>query len=449
MKSKSNILINSILVLCLSILLLFERDANGSSKNNPRIFNPHQVELPESAIQFVHPSHKPKANNINIERYIPQTINYGLSLALPATIRKGLEIDAGWDKWNKEPAFKFDYFLPVRGWNDKSIFFSPRMSVNAGRESFSLGAGVRHLLTSETMIGFHAFQDWIRPRKLEGDFLRETVVGLELSALPGYFSDLKISANAYFPTNMRQSLAKDGVSLYKEALPGGGDIGLSFLAPPIFPYFDIRLDAQAHSYKGSNTNITGHRASMSINSRDGMLNANVMYGRDGSWGEHFAVTTGINLAFDWNGLLKGNNPFSAPYKAFDKRYSRKIRDSLYSKVSRKHDLPMDRSEVKSTIMASASGDTVTFTGGFPDIPNSVVTVQISQSPWRDCMDVATDEKGSYYGMISLPPGICKLRLVHKPSGRATEARTVMTTDNSETQEVTPGETTAWRVTPEY
>lgn len=447
MKSKSKTSNIPMWLFCFFVFLSYGYESNAAPKHNPKLFNPHNVEIPYSAYQFIHPNQRPKDTD-SVERYIPQTINYGLSLALPSTVHRSMEFDAGWDKWNNSPTFRLDYFMPIRGWNDKSVFFSPRASVNNGRESFSLGAGIRHLLTSEAMIGFYAFHDWVRPGKIGGDFLRETVMGMELSALPGYFSDLKVSANAYFPTNVRESVVKDGVSLFREALPGGGDVRASFVVPPLFPYLDIRLDVQAHSYRASNTDISGHRASVSVNSRDGMLNANFHYGRDGSFGESFTVTTGINLAFDWNDLLKGQNPFSAPYKAFDKRYNRKIRDSLYSKVSRKHDLPMDRHEIKSTLMASISGDTVTFTGGFPDIPNSVVTVQVSQSPWQDCMDVSTDEKGAYYGMISLPPGTCKLRLVHKPSGRSTEPKTVMIVDNSEAQS-TPTETAAWRITPEF
>ena len=107
---------------------------------------------------------------------------------------------------------------------------------------------------------------------------------------------------------------------------------MSFLAPTVFPYFDIRLEGQAHSYRATNTNLTGHKASVAVNSRDGMLNANFQYGRDSSWGEHFTLMAGINLAFDWNEAIKLNNPFSAPYKTLDKRYNRKIRESLYSKV---------------------------------------------------------------------------------------------------------------------
>ena len=78
-------------------------------------------------------------------------------------------------------------------------------------------------------------------------------------------------------------------------------------------------------------------------------------------------------------------------------------------------------------MASVMGDTVTFTGGFPNLPYSTLTVQVSQSPWQDYSEVTTDDNGAYYGAISLPPGVCRLRVLHKPSGRVTEPKTVVIT----------------------
>lgn len=446
MKIKSNTLI-SVFCFCLLMVLLFENRAFCAPKPAPRIFNPYDVETPYAGLQFLHPGPKPKKHD-RVEPYIPAVINYGLNQALPSNISRGIEMDAGWDQLSGSPTLRLDYFQAIKAWNDKSVFLSPRVSLNGVRENYSLGAGFRHLLTSDTMFGFYAYYDWIRPKRAGGDFLRQAVAGFEFSALPGYFSDLKVSANAYIPTNVRETLVKEGTMLFRESLPEGGDLKVSLLAPTVFPYFDIRLEGQAHSYRASNTNVTGHRTMVSINSRDGMLNANVNYGRDSAWGEQYSLMAGVNLAFDWNSLLKGENPFSAPHKVFDKRYNRKIREGLFTKAVRRHDLPLNRSEIRSTIMANISGETVTFTGGFPDIPNSVVTVQISQSPWRDCMDIPTDEKGSYYGMISLPPGTCKIRLVHKPSGRATEARTIMITDNQEGGP-SPLEAAAWQTTPEF
>ena len=151
-------------------------------------------------------------------------------------------------------------------------------------------------------------------------------------------------------------------------------------------------------------------------------------GADSRFGHIYGVTAGIRMAFDWNALINAENPFSAPYHYSETRYNRKIRNSLFSKVNRKYDLPEDRVERRSTLMASVMGDTVTLTGGFPNLPYSTLTVQVSQSPWQDYSEVTTDDNGSYYGAISLPPGVCRLRVLHKPSGRVTEPKTVVVTE---------------------
>ena len=167
-----------------------------------------------------------KSQDKQPERYIDPTVKYGLNLVLPPTIRKGLSFDAGYDRWEGLPTVQADYFLPIKGWSDKSIFFSPRISLNGSKESYSLGAGFRHLVTSEMLVGFHAFHDWTRPRRAQGQFLKETGVGLEFSALPGYFSDISLSVNAYFPTNEKLTLLDDGTKIVREKFSSGADARL-------------------------------------------------------------------------------------------------------------------------------------------------------------------------------------------------------------------------------
>jgi len=387
---------------------------------------PSSIEPPVIAQQFE--QKKESSNPDHSERYLPYTLNYGLRMALPAPLRNNLDFDAGFDKWEGLPTLKTDWFMPVKAWPDKSIFFTPRVCLTGKKESFSLGAGVRQLITSEMMIGFHTFYDWNRPRRPGGEFLREAGVGVEFSSLPGHFSDLTVSANTYFPVNSREEILNNGVSLFKESLPGGVDAKISLLLPPVISWLDLRLDASTHRYVGYSSNLSGYRTALSVNSRDGMFNMTLEQGKDSRWGSNYGITAGIRLAFDWNALIYAKNPFSAPYRYSETRYNRKLRNSLFTRVNRKYDLPEDRFEQRSTLMASVMGDTVTFTGGFPNLPYSTLTVQVSQSPWQDYSEVITDDRGAYYGAISLPPGICKLRLVHKPSGRVTEPRTLVITE---------------------
>lgn len=425
-----NIYLLMILIIFVLLLSAFTSSSYAAPASQNRAYSHAPVEPPVIATQFQHNRLKDKTQD-NSDRFLPYTLNYGLRMALPSTLKNNVDFDARFDRWRGLPTMRLDCFIPAKAWNEKSVFFAPRISVTGQNESYSIGAGIRHLITSETMIGFHAFHDWTRHRTPGGHFLREAGVGVELSALPGYFSDVSFSANAYFPTNSREEVRNEGMSLVTERLPRGADARINLLLPPIISWVDLRLDASAHWYEGLSYNQSGYRAGLSVNSRDGLFNMRLEHGGDSRWGQNYGLTAGLQLAFDWKALLDSRNPFSAPYSYSDTRYNRKIRNSLYSKVNRRHDLPQDRIEQRCTLMASVAGETVTFTGGFPNLPYSTLTLQVSQSPWRDYSEIITDDRGAYYGAISMPPGVCRVRVLHKPSGWATPPKTVVISDTSE------------------
>jgi len=359
------------------------------------------------------------------ENYIEPTLKYGLNMVLPQAVQKSLNFSAGYDRWAGLPTLNADYFMPVKAWNDKSLFFAPRLSITGKREAFSFGAGVRHLMTSDTMVGFHAFHDWVRPRRPGEEFLKQAGFGVEFSTLPGNHSDLSFSVNAYFPTNEKLVVGQHATTLVKESLPTGLDARFAFLLPPLVAPLDMRLSGRVHSYQGERTNMTGYNAALTVSSRDGMFNASLEHAKDTGKGEELKVEGNITLAFDWTELFTGKTPFSAPYQASDTRFDRRIRDSLYNRVVRKHDLPADRSEKRLNLLASVSQRTVAFTGGFPDLPHAQLTVQVSQSPWRDCAEVVSDSRGLYSGKVTLRPGKYRIRLFHKGSGRISDEREVL------------------------
>ena len=359
------------------------------------------------------------------ELYIGTTLRQGLNEVLPPSFRKGLDFGASYDSAAGLPTIQFDYFLPIRAWNDKSIFLTPRASLSGAKETFSMGFGFRQLYGHNLMIGFHTFHDWTRPRREGGRFLNEAGAGIELAALPGKYSDLAFSLNAYLPVNEKQAWSGDGEMLAREALCRGIDARLGFTLPELVNWLDIRLDARAHSYQGSATVDTGYSAAISVATRDGMFRASFERETDNRRGEQYRIEGTLNLAFDWNDLLQNDIPFSAPYRVPQNRYCRKIQDTLTDRVSRKHDMPTDRTENRVTLAARVSDRTVFLSGGFPDLPNSRVTIQVSHSPWQDWADLVTDSSGFYSGAVNLPPGSYHVRLIHKPTGRRSTERTVV------------------------
>ena len=359
------------------------------------------------------------------EPYIGTTLRQGLNEALPPAFRKGLDFGASYDSAAGLPTIQCDYFLPIRAWNDKSVFLTPRASLSGAKETFSMGFGFRQLFGHKLMVGFHTFHDWTRPRAQGGRFLNEAGAGIELAALPGRYSDIVFSLNAYLPVNEKLAWSKDGEMLAREALRRGIDARLGFTLPELVNWLDIRLDARAHSYRGSAKVDTGYCTGISVASRDGMFRASFERERDNRRGEQYRIEGTLNLAFDWKDLLQNDVPFSAPYKAPEKRYCRKIQDTLTDRVSRKHDMPTDRTENRVALAARVSDRTVLLRGGFPDLPNSRVTIQVSHSPWKDWGDVVTDSSGFYSGAVNLPPGSYQVRLIHKPTGRTSAERTVV------------------------
>jgi hypothetical protein len=372
-----------------------------------------------------------KLKTENPEMYLESSFKQGLNTMLPKTIQRNLKLDPGYDKWEGLPTLQAEFFLPFADWSDKSIFLTPRMSLTGSKESFSLGIGTRHMITADTMFGVHVFHDWIRSRRLKEEFLKEIGVGMELSMLPGHYSDLNVSFNAYFPLNERYSLKNDATVLVREIQPTGYDSKVSFLLPALVKPLDIQIDAQIHSYRAEKVNLFGYKTGLTFRSRNGMLSTTIERGTDSRFGDNYRIEGNLTLAFDWNQISKGNNPFSAPYSMSDLRFNRKVHDSLYQKVSRKHDLPTGRSESKVTLLADVSDHVVSFSGGFPHLPYATVTLQTSQSPWEDFREVVTDGAGSYAGQVALQPGIYRVRLIHKPTGRVSNTQTIVVEDKKQ------------------
>jgi hypothetical protein len=358
------------------------------------------------------------------ETVIDPTLKYGLNLVLPQAIRRNLTFDAGYDRWAGLPTVKAEYFVPVKAWTDKSFYLCPEISLTGTKESFSLGGGFRHLLTSETMIGFHAFHDWVRTRRGDEGFLKQVGVGAELSALLGAFSDVTLSVNAYLPTNEKHTIDR-GSRFVREAFTTGGDARLGLLLPPIVDALDIRLDARINAFKGEQTDLKGYSTEITVSSRDGLFRGSLEQTRDSVLGENYTLSGNISLTFDWVALVKGEMPLSAPYQMSTTRFNRKIRDSLYERVSRKHDLPTEKIEKRLALATRVSDEAVLFSGGFPDLPNARLSVQVSQSPWRDCVDVVTDAQGFYSGRLPLEPGTYRFRLLHKVSGKISAEKTIV------------------------
>jgi hypothetical protein len=86
---------------------------------------------------------------------------------------------------------------------------------------------------------------------------------------------------------------------------------------------------------------------------------------------------------------------------------------------------MDKTESKITLTADVDKESVSFSGGFPHLAHTYVTMQTSQSPWEDLTEAPVDGTGAYAGTVNLPPGIYRIRFIHKPSGLVSNVKTIV------------------------
>ncbi len=286
---------------------------------------------------------KPQFKEIEFpESFIDPTVNYGLKMVLPERVQKGLLLKTGYDRWKGLPTLTAEYFLPVKETSSRSLFVSQRVGLTSENETLSLGTGLRRMFGTSAVVGVHAFHDWVRGRRHEEPFLRNAGVGIEVSALPGAFSDLSFTANAYFPLNDRITYSPLRPAVTRELLPVGFDAMVGFQLPAISSYVDSRVDFRVNSLRGDQLHMFGYRMGLSVTSRDGLLSLGLEHSNDNRLGESYGVEARVNLAFDWSALLKGKSPFSAPYRASEARLNRDLKPELKSRVARNHNLPVDR-----------------------------------------------------------------------------------------------------------
>lgn len=434
-KSYSKILISTLLIL--QLLLWLPGWLSPARGDDPlRIHQPllesHALNLPLNPLRKPTNIWKPEESRWP-EYYIDPTLDYALTKVLPQSFRKTLDLDLGFDRWIGLATGKADCFFSTTSREGAAaVFFNPALVFTGAKETASVAVGARGLLTDRIAVGINVFHDWERPRASNECFLRTAGMGIEVSALPGYHSDLTFSANGYIPLNERQRAIESGATLVREALPVGADASLKLLLPPVVDRLDTTLEAKWHGFQGENISSSGYELSVGVSSRDGMFSVKGKREEEFGGVAKESVTAGINLCFDWEKAMELRNPFFAPYQLNTQRFDRDLRQSLTAKLGRRPPLPMDRSLHNLALQARVEGDTVFYRGGLAHLINTPVTVQTSSSPWQDRGEVVTDGKGMFRGRISLAPGKYRLRIIHKPSGRSTAEQYVVIEDPGET-----------------
>ncbi len=186
----------------------------------------------------------------------------------------------------------------------------------------SFGGGYRTFLSRDTLLGVNGFYDTSR---LGGTWYSSGSVGLEMAALVG--SDaVDVNFNWYgqlFNSNVIRNAFRFGPANFD--LQAGYSHELWNRGP------DLRLSATAYKFDLGNS-VYGWNAGAELKSRDGMLTLRYDVGRDRVNRTWQSIGGFVNVGFQLDNLLKGENPFTAPEPLF--RSPRNLRRWLTQTVRR-------------------------------------------------------------------------------------------------------------------
>jgi hypothetical protein len=413
------------IIILLFILVCLVSPATSSDYHDParELIELHDLYSPLNPFQS--PPNPFKPTEIEWpEYYIDPAVDYGLSLILPAAVNKRITVDTWYDRWEGRPTITTDMFMQFWRRERQSFFVCPSAALRGNTERLSLEAGYRRLLGSKAMFGLVAFHDRQRIRGSDGTFIAQTGAGLELSVLPGHYSDILIKGNVYIPSDERTRLTEAGRVLVKERLAGGVDVKTDVRLPALINGLDISFRGEYRRFGADASSRYAYDLGLAASSQDGLASVGFDWSRNKSGSRVAKVHANISVAFSFDDLFSDGDWRRPAGNAGALPWERDLKQELDKRVDRRRDHSVTRSKRRISLAARVIGNGVRFGGEFPGLNNGTLTVQTAQSPWKDVTNIRTNGKGYYSGTIMLPEGLYKLRLIHKPTGRATPARRV-------------------------
>lgn len=247
--------------------------------------------------------------------------------------------------------FTADYVLPFKQ-NGDSAFFGevhaegwdfwkrPNVSITTpagfttitstanNRVDVSLGGGYRTLLSTNSLLGVNGFYDTSR---LFNKWYSSGGVGLEIASIIAGDDTFDLNLNWYGNLFNRDVL----VNTFRNK-GNSFDVEIGYSHSLLDQALDLRLKAVGYQFD-TGTPIRGWRGGADLTTRDGVLSVRYEYGNDPLNGYYNTVGGFVNIGFQLENLLRGDNPFSFPEPVF--RSPRNLRRLLGVKVRRNWHLP--------------------------------------------------------------------------------------------------------------
>ena len=227
----------------------------------------------------------------------------------------------------------FDYLLPFNLGNSSVVFgeahgnwwnFAQRPVGGASnRVDLSIGGGYRKILSEQLLVGINGFYDSSR---LFNNWYSSGSVGLEFAANIGSSDAVDLNANWYgdiFSSNsILDAFRNDG---------GSYDIEAGYSHAMFNQALDLRLKFAGYQFD-TGSSVYGYKTGADLTTKDGMFTLRYEYGNDrvnGSWNNIGAF---VNVGFQMENVIKGENPFTMPEPIF--KSPRNLRRMMTQKVKR-------------------------------------------------------------------------------------------------------------------
>ncbi len=186
------------------------------------------------------------------------------------------------------------------------------------RIDLSFGLGYRKLFGDNLLVGAYGFYDSTR---LTGSWRSAGSVGLQAAANgPGdsavdlnfnYYSDSYVgydSRGSVFPT----------FNLFGAIASGTGNYDFEAgVSQPLFNRaYDFRVKAAGYKYDMGNSKVYGLRSGADLTTADGVFKVSAEYGNDRLIGQYGQIGAYVNIGFQAENIVKGENPFTKPEPIF-------------------------------------------------------------------------------------------------------------------------------------
>jgi hypothetical protein len=263
-----------------------------------------------------------------------------------------------------------DYLLPINLGNDSTIFgeghaeFQDFWKTPPGgtnnRVDLSFGGGYRTIIRNSTLLGLNGFYDTSR---LFGSWYSSGGLGLEMAAITSGDGAIDLNLNWY-----GNLFTRDGLINAFRNKGGCYDIEAGYSHPLFNQALDLRLKLTGYQFDIGN-NVYGWRTGADVTTRDGVFTVRYEYGQDSVNGSYNSIGGFVNVGFQPENILRGENPFISPEPVFQS--PRNLRRMLTQKVRRDWHQPASVVGAKSAPAGSSSGPWFRFTLSNPQ-PGTVI-----------------------------------------------------------------------------